>query len=97
MLVQPLTGVPAEEAAEGTPSPEATAGLFSTLTFKWISPLMSKVRPVAVAGRVPEHVEDVVALMNISGSITLLLASAEIQTHSCCRFSCPALCIMHIS
>ena len=44
MLLQPLTGVPAEEAAEGTLSPEATAGLFSTLTFKWISPLMSKVR-----------------------------------------------------
>ena len=44
VLLQPLTGVPAEEAAEGTLSPEATAGLFSTLTFKWISPLMSKAR-----------------------------------------------------
>jgi len=50
--LQPLTGVPAEEAAEGTLSPEATAGLFSTLTFKWISPLMSKARSAAVAALV---------------------------------------------
>ena len=42
--MQPLTDVPAEEAAEGSLSPEATAGLWSTLTFRWISPLMSKVR-----------------------------------------------------
>ena len=45
---QPLTGVPADEAAEGSLSPEATAGLFSTLTFKWISPLMSKARFVSI-------------------------------------------------
>ena len=43
-IMQPLVGAPPGEAAEGNVSPEATAGLWSTLTFRWISPLMSKAR-----------------------------------------------------
>ena len=44
--MQPLTAEHPEDATEGTLSPETGAGLWSTITFSWLSPLMKKVRPL---------------------------------------------------
>ena len=41
--MQPLRAEDVEEEAESSINPEASAGLWSRLTFSWMSPLMKKV------------------------------------------------------